>query len=152
MESAIKRPATIAIGLAIVISIGVILAWSLAPRETPAIPSGLTEVTDPHELQKLIEIGPPSIVTGSNYLEQRIYTVRATLRNISSSPIRLVDVRMTYRSSDKRSILEEVHPAFEPRQPPLEPGTEYRFEISFENPPKTWNYRVPDTEVVRVAY
>jgi hypothetical protein len=152
MESGIKRPATIAIGLAIVGVIGVILAWSLTPSEKPSVPPGLTEVGDPHEVQKLVEISRPGIVAGSNYLGHRVYTVSATLRNISSFPIRLVDVKFTYRDFQKTAILEESHPAFEPRRPPLEPGTEYRFEISFENPPHTWNHRVPDTDVVRVAY
>ena len=152
MESGIKRPATIAIGLAIVGVIGVILAWSLTPPEKPTVPPGLTEVVDLNEVQKLIEISRPGIVAGSNYLGHRVFTVSATLRNISSFPVRLVDVKFTYRDYEKRIILEETHPAFEPRRPPLEPGTEYRFEISFENPPQTWNHRVPEPNVVRVAY
>ena len=152
MEAGIKRPATIAIGLAVVAAIGVLLAWSLTPRVAPAVPPGLTEVADIAEIKKLVEMSHLGILTSTNYLGHRIYTVRATLRNISASPIRLVDVKMTFRDSEKRTIQEEIRPAFELRQPPLEPGTEYRFEIPFENPPRAWNYRVPDTEVVRVGY
>jgi hypothetical protein len=152
MEAGIKRPGTIAIGLAIVAVIGVVVAWSLAPRATPQVPPGLTEVTEPAEIPKLMEVSPPGIRTSSNYLGHRIYTVRAKLRNISNSPIRLVDVKLTFWDYKKQKIKEENHPAFELKQSPLEPGTEYMFEIPFENPPRDWNYHVPDTEIVRIGY
>lgn len=152
MESGVKRPVTIAIGLALVATVAVVLAWSLAPRAAPDLPPGLTEVTDAPELERSIELSDLGILTSTNYLGHRIYTVRATLKNLSNSPIRLVDVKMTFRDGTKRVIQEEVHPAFEPKQRPLEPDTEYRFEVPFENPPREWNYHVPDTEVVRIGY
>jgi Protein of unknown function (DUF3426) len=154
VEAGIKRPVAIAIGLAVVAVIGVVLAWSLAPRATPHVPPGLTEVTDAAELPKLMELTHLNILTSTNYLGHRIYTVRATLRNISNLPIRLVDVKLTFRDTQKppQVIQQENHPAFEPKQSPLEPGTEYTFDIPFENPPRAWNYHVPDTEIVRVGY
>lgn len=153
MNLGINRPFTIAIGLAIVaIVFGIFLVRGLAPRAKPEIPPDLTEVTDPAEIEKLLEMSHLGILTSSNYLGHRIYTVRATLRNISAMPIRLVDVKMTFLDSEKKPIHDEVHPAFELKQRPLQPGTEYRFELPFENPPRTWNYIVPNTELVRVAY
>jgi hypothetical protein len=152
MDESIKRPAIIALVLAFVAAAGVLVAWNLTPGVVPEIPAKLTEVNDNAELMKFVEMSHLGILTSTNYLGHRIYTVRATLKNISPSPIRLVYVKMTFRDAQKRGIHEETHPAFEPRQPPLEPGTEYRFEIPFENPPKTWNYHVPDTEVIRVGY
>ena len=152
MDADIKRPATIALGLALVATVAILLVWSVSPSVVPDVPPELTEVTDKSEIQKLIEMSHLGILTSTNYLGHRIYTVRATLKNISASPIHLVEVKMTFRDEQKRSIQEDVRPAFEPRRPPLEPGTEYRFEIPFENPPKAWDYHVPDTEVVRVGY
>ena len=152
MEAGIKRPVTIAIGLAFVAACVVVLVWSVAPGAAPNVPPGMTEVTDPEELSKLMEISPPQIKTGSNFLGHRIHTMWATLHNISNSPIRLVDVKLTYRDAQKQVILQEIHPAFDPRRSPLEPGTNYRFEIAFETPPRTWNYHVPDTEIVRIGY
>jgi len=152
MDAGIKRPVTIALGFTLVAAIAILLAWGVSPSVAPDTPQKLTEVTEKSELQKVIELSHLGILTSTNYLGHRIYTVRATLRNVSASPIRLVDVKMTFRDTQKSTIKEEVHPAFELRRPPLEPGTEYRFEIPFENPPKTWDYHVPDTEVVRVGY
>jgi hypothetical protein len=153
MEYGLNRPFTIAIGLAVVaIAFGIFLVRGIAAREEPRAPSDLTEVTDPVEIRKMLEMSHLGILTSSNYLGQRIYTVTATLRNISTTPVRLVDVKMTFLDSDKKPIHDEVHPAFEFKQRALQPGTEYRFEIPFENPPRAWNYIVPNTEPVRVAY
>jgi hypothetical protein len=152
MEADIKRPVTIGIGFAVVAVIGVVVAWSLSPRNTPGVPPGLTEVTDPAEVSKLMELTHLNILTSTNYLGHKIYTVKATLRNISNSPIRLVDVKFTFRDAQKQVIQQENHPAFEPRQSPLQSGAEYIFNIPFENPPRAWNYHVPDTEIVRIGY
>jgi len=153
MESGMNRPFTIAIGLAVVaIVFGIFLVRGLAPREKAETPPDLTEVTDPVEIKRILEMSHLGILTSSNYLGQRIYTVTATLKNISTMPVRLVDVKMTFLDSEKKPIHDEVHPAFELKQRALQPGTEYRFEIPFENPPRTWNYIVPNTEPVRIAY
>lgn len=152
MDSRIARLTTIAIGLVVVIGFGVFAVWSLAPGAAPKTVPGLTEVKDLPEIQKTIELSHLHIVSSSNYLGHFVYTVKGTLRNISSTPIRLVDVKWTFFDYNKKVIHEEVHAAFEPKQPPLEPATEYRFEIPFENPPRGWNYKVPETVVVRVAY
>jgi methyl coenzyme M reductase subunit C len=152
MESGINRPATIIVGLAIVIAAGVFTVWSLAPAEEPKTLPGLTEVTDPAEIQKMVELHNLFIVSSSNYLGHFVYTVKATLKNVSTMPIRLVDVKWTFVDRQKNVIKEERHTAFDPKQPPLEPGTEYQFEIPFENPPRQWNYIVPANVIVRVAY
>src|SRR5215471_1963468 len=125
MEAGIKRPVTIGIGLAIVVVIGVVLAWSLSPRTTPNIPPGLKEVTDAAELSKLMELTHLNILTSTNYFGHRIYTVKATLRNISGSPIRLVEVKLTFRDGQKQAIQQENHTAFDPRHSPLQSGAEY---------------------------
>lgn len=152
MEPGVARPFTIAIGLATVIALAVVMVWSVAPRAAPDLAPGLTEIKDPAEIQKTIDLSHLHIVSSSNYLGHFVYTVKARLRNVSSMPIRLVDVKWTFFDYDKKVIREETHTAFELKQAPLEPGTEYMFEIPFENPPHGWNYIVPDNVVVRVAY
>jgi hypothetical protein len=146
------RPIAIGVGLAIVAAAGLLVVWGVGPSATPSLPAGLTEVAEPTELAQTIERTRLEIFTSTNFLNQKIYSVRATFKNVSSKPIRLIDVNMVFVDYEKNVIKEEVRTAFDPKQRPLEPGTEYRAELAFENPPKNWNYRVPDTKVVKVAY
>lgn len=152
MRAGVARPVAIGIGIAIVAAIGLVVVWGVRPSATPSIPAGLTEVSDPLELEKIVENSRPQILTSTNYLGHKVYIVRTTLKNVSQKPIRLVDVKLTFVDYDKKTIKEDVRTAFEPKQRPLAPGTEYLAELAFENPPKTWNYKVPDAKVVKAAY
>jgi len=152
METGVARPVVIGIGVVLIAAVALLALWGIGPSAAPTVPPGLTEVSDPSELEKIVELSRLGILTSTNYLNQKVYIVRATLKNISAKPVRLIDVRMTWVDYEKKTIKEEVRTAFEPKQRPLEPGTEYRVELAFENPPKAWNYRVPDTKVVKIAY
>jgi hypothetical protein len=151
MEAGITRPVTLGIGAAVVIVLGISAVMVLTPGEERT-PPGLTEVRDPLELGEFLEMSHLGILTSTNFLGHRVYTVRAILRNTSDKTVRLVDVRLTFLDYDKKVVHEEIRSALETSQPPIPPGTEYQFEVAFENPPRTWNYHVPDTQVVRIAH
>src|SRR5262245_6322341 len=152
MEAGIRRPVAVGLGLAIVPGLGVVAMVVLAPSNESAIPSDLTIVKDPARLEAHIELTHLGILTSTNFLGHRIYTVTASLKNISDKPIRLVEVKLVFLDYGKKIIHEEVRTAFDLKNAPLAPGSEYRMEIPFENPPSSWNYHVPDTNVVTVAY
>src|SRR5437868_4806936 len=151
MEAGVKRPVAIGIGLAIVAVLGILVVWGVAPNRSPGPPEGVTEVADPADLVRMIELSHLGILTSTNYLGQKVYLVRATLKNISEKPVRSIDVKLTYHDYDKKTIREEIRNAFSLKQKPLEAGTEYRAEIALENPPKERNYHVPDTYVGKRA-
>ena len=134
MEPGLTRPITLGIGAGIVVLLGIIAALVWAPSNDTEMPPGLTEVTDTANLEKLLEMSHLGILTSTNFLGHRVYTVTATLRNVSNRPIHLVDVKLIFLDYDEKIIHEEIRHVFEPRQNPLDPGAEYRFEIAFENP------------------
>jgi hypothetical protein len=147
-----RRSALIA-GIAVVL--GAFLAfWALSPKaETTAqLPEGLTEVTDPETLATLLSVDRINIVTSTSYVGHKVYLVRGTLKNISDKPIRMVEAKMTFVDYDGKPVQEGTHRTFDPKWKPLEPGTEYRFEVAFENMPRTWNYRVPKIAIAKAAY
>jgi len=152
MEAGIKRPVAVGLGLAVVIGLGVAAMLLLAPDDTPAIPSDLTAVKDPTKLGNFIELTHLGILTSTNFLRHRVYTVTASLKNVSDKPIRLIEVKLTFLDYEKKTIYEEVRTAFDLKNAALGSGADYRMEIPFENPPSNWNYHVPDTQVVTVAY
>ena len=152
MEARVVRPAAIGIGIAVVAAVGILFVWGVSPGKTVSVPLGLTEVHDPSDLQKMVEASHIGILTSTNYLGQKVYIVRATLKNISDKPVRLIDVELRFSDYEKKIIREETRTAFGLKQRPLEPGTEYRAEIAFENPPRDWNYHLPDTRVIKAAY
>lgn len=147
-----QRPVGLGIGIAVVAIVGLLIVLGTSGSDNADTPAGLTAITDPPELQKTVELSRLGILTSTNYIGQKIYLVRATLKNVSGKPLRMIDLKMTFLDYDKKFIKDETRNAYGVKQKPLDPGAEYRVEMAFENPPSNWNYHVPDTIVVKAAY
>jgi hypothetical protein len=149
-----ERRSAIIIGVAIVVFLVLIIAWTSAPstqNETTSI-EDLTEVTETVEIQKHVGLTRISIATSENYVGHRIRLISGVLENVAQTPLRAIDLKMVFTDFDGNPIQESVHRAFDVSRRPLSPGERFRFEIGFENLPRTWNYRVPIIDVVKVFY
>jgi len=140
------------LGVAMVLAIGIIALMTLTPRDEATVPSDVTTLKDRDKIDQMVQLTHLGILTSTNFLGHRIYTVTANLKNVSDQPIRLMNVRLTFLDYGKKLIREEEHPAFDLKRAPLAPGAEYSMEVPFENPPSNWNYHVPDTQVILVGY
>src|SRR5262245_48492233 len=122
------------------------------PGGRPAVNANLTDVQDPVTAQAMVQVSRPTVAQSESYVGNKVRLIGGWLKNVSNKPIRLVDVKMEFQDFDGKAIQAGVHPAYDAKQRPLAPGAEYRFEIAFEDLPRTWNYRAPVMQVVRVAY
>jgi hypothetical protein len=150
-----ERRAVVLIGGAIALCVGLAFLWILAPsaQNTRTLSrAGLNDITDTAQIQKHVELSRISIATSENYVGHRIRLISGVLKNISDKPLRAIDVKLVFTDFDEKPIQENLHEAFEVSRRPLEPGEQFRFEVGFENLPRTWNYRVPLVDVVRVSY
>jgi hypothetical protein len=148
------RPALIIASCVAVVS-GLVLVWifGLEGRDEMASPlTNLSEITDSAAIQNHVVLSRISIATGENYFGHKVRFIYGLLKNVSDKPLRVVDVRMVFTDYDGNPIQESIQKAFENHSKPLTPGNEYRFEVGFENLPPTWNYRIPVTTVVKIAY
>jgi hypothetical protein len=137
------------IGGIAVVFVGIILAWALSPSNRP--PS-LTELTDKATIQSQTHLTHISIATGENYFGNRIRVISGVVTNTSDKPLRRIEVKMTFTDFDGKPIQETVERAYDNPRKALNPGTQHRFEVNFENLPKGWNYRIPIVEVVKIGY
>lgn len=137
----------------IAVVLGLVLAWVLAPSaEDELAASPLTEVTDTAAIQNNSQLSHLSIATSENFAQQKIRIISAHMKNLSDKPIRMAEVKMVFTDFDGKPVYEYTDTVLNRRQRPLAPGEEFRFEVRVENLPRTWNYRVPITEVVKIAY
>jgi len=136
----------------VVVAFILLAAWLVPPSGRTALDPKAIQVTDPAAIQSMVQLTRPGILVSENYVGHKIRLIRGTLKNLSDKSIRLIEVRIQFTDSAGKTVQENIHPAFEPSQRPLEPGTEYQFEAAFENLPKTWNHIVPNMQVVKVAY
>jgi hypothetical protein len=148
-----ERRSILIIGGTVLVGLAVFAVWALGPGRSRYESPKLTEITDPATIRSTVELTHLSILTSDTFAGNiRIRNITGILKNVSNTPIRKIDLKMTFTDYDGKTIQESTHTAFSPRKQPLDPGTQFRFEVNFENLPKTWNYHVPNTQIVSVAY
>jgi len=144
---------TIVIVASLVLLVGFIVAWVfIRPARDEVAAAPLVEVSDPAAIQSSTQLTHLSIATSENFAKQKIYVISAYLKNAADKPMRMAEVKMTFMDYDGKPVQEYTQKVLDRNQKPLPSGTEFRFEIRQENLPRTWNYRVPVTEVTKVGY
>ena len=148
-----ENRSAILIGGAIVVVVGIFLLWAFIPSaQDQAATAPLTEVADTATVQNSLQLTHLSIATSENFARQRIYVITGYLKNVSSKPLRMVELKMAFTDYDGKTILDYRPKVLDRNQKPLPPGVEFRFEVRQENLPRGWNYRVPVTEVSKIGY
>lgn len=145
-----ERRTVVIIGVTVVIVLALILMWAFSGART--VSADLTEITDPTVIKSHLEISRVGIATGENFFGHKIRAISGTLTNNSDKSVRLVEGKVTFFDYNGKSIQESIEKIYGIAQKPLMAGTDYRFEINFENLPNTWNHRIPTFEIVKIAY
>jgi len=146
-----ERRTVVIISATTVLFVGSILFWALASNQT-TVSANLIEMTDPTSIRDQVQLSHLSIATSENYVGHRLRVISGVVKNTSDKPLRVIDVKMVFTDYDGKPLQQTVQRAFESMQRPLAPGAQHHFEVNFENLPKNWNYRVPNVQVVKIAY
>ncbi len=141
----------ISASVAVVVIVASVLVFGyLSDGQEASAP--LTEVTDTAAIQGHAQLSRLGIATSENYFGQRIRVIGANLKNTSDKTLRAIEVKMVFTDYEGKSVHEYSQWVLRTNQKPLAPGEEFRFEVRQENLPRTWNYRVPITEVTKIGY
>ena len=146
-----RRSAIIITATVVVVGVALVFGLGYLARDEAAS-EPLTEVTDTATIQSHLQLSHLGIATSENFVGQRIRVIGAYLKNTSDKPIRTIDVKMVFTDYDGKPVHEYSERVLSLNQRPLAPGEEFRFEMRQENLPRTWNYRVPITEVTKIAF
>jgi hypothetical protein len=148
-----ERRSAIIISATVIVVVGLVLILAFGYlSEDQAASAPLTEITDNATIQNHVQFSRLGIATSENYVGQRIRVIGANLKNTSDKPLRIIDVKIVFTDYDGKPVHEYSERVLRQNQKPLAPGEEFRFEIRQENLPRTWNYRVPITEVTKIGY
>ncbi len=147
-----ERRGTILIIASIAIVLALVMAWILTPAQDQASAAPLTEVTGTAEIQGRVQLSRLGIATSENFAQQKIRIISGNLKNVSDKPIRMAEIKLVFTDFDGKSVYEYMDRILDRAQRPLAAGEEFRFEVRLENLPRTWNYRIPITEVVKIGY
>src|SRR5438309_9031358 len=147
-----ERRTAIIIGSIAVVG-GILLVWAFLPSAQDQVSAApVTEVSDAATVQNYLQLSHLSIATSENFARQKIYVVSGYLKNVSDRPLRMAELRMVFTDFGGKPIFDYSQKVLDRNQKPLSPRMEFRFEARQENLPRSWNYRVPITEVSKIGY
>jgi len=149
----VERRSVFFAGAGVLLILALVLVLGIRSRSKSNWTANLTEITDAAVIEHAIQLSHLSIATSDTFAGTiRIRNITGMLTNISDKTVHKIDLKMTFTDYDGKTIQESTHTVYASQKVPLNPGGQYRFEVNFENLPRTWNYRVPKTQVVKVGY
>jgi hypothetical protein len=83
----------------------------------------------------------------SNMLNQQFTYVVGTVSNGGNRPVRAVEVTVEFHDLVNQLVLRDTARLFLPGTPPLAPGHEREFQLTFEHVPSSWNRQAPAIRV-----
>jgi len=83
----------------------------------------------------------------SNMLNQQFTYVVGTVSNAGNRPVRAIEVTVEFHDLVNQLVLRDTLRLFLPGAPPLAPGREREFQLTFEHVPASWNRQPPAIRV-----
>lgn len=83
----------------------------------------------------------------TNMLNQEFTYVVGTVSNSGNRPVRAIEATVEFHDLVNQTVLRDTVPIFLPGAPPLAPGHERDFQLTFEHVPALWNRQPPSIRV-----
>jgi hypothetical protein len=87
------------------------------------------------------------LTQATNMLNQEFTYVVGTVSNTGNRPVRTIEVTVEFHDLVNQLVLRDTVPVFAPGAPPLAPGREREFQLTFEHVPAGWNHQPPSIRV-----
>ena len=87
------------------------------------------------------------LTQATNMLNQEFTYVVGTAANTGNRPVRAIEVTVEFHDLVNQLVLRDTVRVFPPGTPPLSPGHERDFQLTFEHVPAGWNHQPPSIQV-----
>jgi len=94
-----------------------------------------------------IALGAPELSRSENFLHQEVTTLSGQLQNTGSQSVLALELTVQFSDELHQIAMRESRAVIEESGPPLSPGEQRSFEISFEHVPSSWNMQQPEVRI-----
>jgi hypothetical protein len=145
-------PASIVIGLAIVLILGVFGWLTFGPKTPPPPPPVLSEEARDY-LEHLMLEGV-RMQSSESMANGRLIEILGTIRNNGSRRIKLAEVTCVFRDYGEQVVKRERVPIVggATGAEPLDPGQAKNFRLPFDEIPDTWNQVMPTLVIAQIQF
>jgi hypothetical protein len=145
-------PASIVIGLAVVLIVGVFGWLTFGPRPVPPPPPVLTEEARNYLDRLMLE--NVHMQAAESMVNSRVVEILGTIRNNGSRRVKLAEVTCVFRDYNEQVIKRERVPIVggATGAGTLDPGQSRSFRLPFDDLAETWNQVMPTLVIAQIQF
>jgi hypothetical protein len=113
------------------------------PQVDKPLPMGTAEQSYAPQIQFL----EPKMSRAANFLNQEVTFVFGTVQNGGQRKIRMIEVTLEFHDVFNQVVLRDKQRLWLPDAPPLKPGEQRDFQITYETMPAQWNQVYPTIHI-----
>lgn len=140
-------PASIVIGLALILILGVFSWLTFGPKPAPPPPPVLTPEAKAY-LPKL-SLNNVHMQAAESMVNQRVIEILGDIKNIGDRTVRLAQVTCVFHDYYGKEVQRERVMIV---STPLAPGTTKPFRLAFDDIPDSWNQAMPGLYIAQIQF
>lgn len=143
-------PATIVIGLAVILIAGVFGWLTFGPR--PSAPPAPTLTGEAKAYLPNLALSNVHMQAAESYVQSRLVEILGDVTNKGNRPVRVVEVTCVFHGYSGQEIARERVYVVSGRSGALAPGQTRPFRLPFDNIPNTWNQAMPSLVIAQIQF
>lgn len=153
-ESGSKTRRIAVLSVALLFLILAFFLWRASTRPTPRPTTESQTATGPEERAYAAVVGVDhlAIARAENFLHQEVTTISGEITNGGNRPLASVELTIEFFDQLNQIAQRETRSLFGPPGPPIPPGDNREFEVSFDHISAVWNMRQPLIKVTALQF
>ncbi|MGH9679024.1 MAG: hypothetical protein ACRD4Y_03670, partial [Candidatus Acidiferrales bacterium] len=94
----------------------------------------------------------PKMGRAANFLNQEVTFIFGTLENGGNREVKQIEITLEFHDPFNQVILRDRQRLFLPNAPPLLPGQQRDFQVSYEHIPPQWNNGYPSIRITGLLF
>ena len=140
-------PASIVIGLALILILGVFSWLTFGPKPAPPPPPVLT--AEAKAYLNNLALSNVHMQASESMVNQRVVEILGDIKNNGGRTVRLAEVTCVFRDYSGQEVTRERVPIV---SAPLVPGMAKPFRLAFDDIPENWNQTMPTLVIAQIQF
>ncbi|MEP6713945.1 MAG: FxLYD domain-containing protein [Terriglobia bacterium] len=150
MQDVKISPASIVIGLAGVLILGVFGWLTFGYKPAPPVPPVLTE--EAKQYRTSLGLTNVHMQAAESYVQSRLVEILGDITNKGNRRVKAIQVTCLFTDYSGHEIARERVYVFGPSTGTLEPGQTKTFRMAFDTIPESWNQALPTLIVAQIQF
>jgi hypothetical protein len=143
-------PASIVIGLGVVLMLGAFGWLTFGPKPAPPPPPVLTEEAKVY--RNSLRLSNVHMQAAESYVQSRLVEILGEITNEGNRNVRVIQVTCVFRDYNRREIARQRAYVLDGRYGAMKPGQTKSFRLAFDTIPEDWDQVMPSFVIAEIQF